>query len=56
MKRDVAMLGLLLTIAGILWQASAKLTRMETAIEQLQADNVQQGKWIMALVGRQLGD
>jgi hypothetical protein len=35
MKLNLAMLGLLLTLAGLLWQGSAKLSRMETTLEFL---------------------
>lgn len=35
MKLNLTILGALLAIGGIVWQGSAKLTRMETALESM---------------------
>jgi hypothetical protein len=46
----VAVLGLLLTLMGLAWQGSAKLTRLEVAIEELNKTNAEQSDWIERLV------
>jgi|WetSurMetagenome_2_1015567.scaffolds.fasta_scaffold1423068_2 hypothetical protein len=56
MKLNLAIIGLLIPLLGLVWQGSAKLTRMEVTIEVLQksVDGLQKGndvqaRWLEAL-------
>jgi len=47
---NIGVAGLLLTIAGLIWNASAKLTRLEASIAELRKADEAHDQWINRIV------